>query len=347
MQLEPLIVAIGGGKGGVGKSMVSSNLAVQYANAGYKVALLDLDIGASNLHTIFGIKNPPKGLGDYFITPRSQLINYLIPTSLPNLLLAPGSGFVPEIANLKTVQKNKLIHQIRSLTADIVLLDLGAGTSHAVIDFFSMTHYGLIVTSPEPTSIVNAYEFLKNVIYRILFRLLKNQPKILELLKISAVPNNKLQISTIADLIQAIDKQNPWAAQNVREICQDLDLSLIFNQARKIKDAELVPKLHDISQRFLGIDLNFGGMIFYNEEVSASIFKMMPISVVYPDSVTSKTLKNIASRVLQRLYDKRTDNQGKDNNGKESFETQFSRTLFYAKKDYESNILTQHRLHRG
>src|ERR1700722_16095086 len=120
-QSEPLIIAIGGGKGGVGKSMVSSNLAVQYAQAGLQVVLIDLDVGAANLHTIFGIRQPPKGLGDYFTTPRSQLTDYFIDTNIPNLKLVPGSGFVPELANLKHVQKVKIITQIKNLSTDLVL----------------------------------------------------------------------------------------------------------------------------------------------------------------------------------------------------------------------------------
>lgn len=340
--MGPLIISVGGGKGGVGKSMVSSNLAVQYAKAGFKVILIDLDVGAANLHTIFGINSPPKGIGDYFITPRSQLSDYLIPVSIDNLQLAPGSGFVPEMTSLKLAQKLKMIHQIQSLQADIVLLDLGAGTSHAVIDFFSMTHFGLIVTTPEPTSIINAYEFLKNVIYRILFRVFKNQPEILKLLKVAALPNNKMNISTISDLIQAIQKYNPWASELIKNICQDLHMTLIFNQSRKVEDAELAAKFHEISKRYLGINILFGGLIFYNEEVSASIFKMKPISLVYPESTTSSSLQNLASRVLKKIICKiRKEPES------ETFEQQFQRTLSYAKKDFQKNILTRNRLLRA
>src|SRR3989339_539924 len=118
-QSEPLMMAIGGGKGGVGKSMISSNLAVQYALAGLKVIVIDLDFGAANLHTIFGLRQPSKSLGDYFSSPKSQLKDYFVPTSLDNLTLVPSSGFVPELANLKHQQRVKLINQIKTLEADL------------------------------------------------------------------------------------------------------------------------------------------------------------------------------------------------------------------------------------
>ena len=203
---EPILLAIGGGKGGVGKSMVSTNLAVHYTEAGLKTVLLDLDFGAANVHTIFGVRQPEKGLGDYFTTPRSQLEDFLIDSKLENLQLGAGSGFIPQLANLPHMKRTKLIKQIKSLPADLVMLDLGAGSSTNVIDFFSMTHAGIVVSTPEPTAIVNAYEFLKNVIYRILFRMFRNQPEITEILKISISPNNSLGITTIAELISEVEK---------------------------------------------------------------------------------------------------------------------------------------------
>ena len=338
-QSEPLIVAIGGGKGGVGKSMVSSNLAVQYAQAGLQVVLIDLDVGAANLHTIFGIRQPPKGLGDYFTTPRSQLTDYFVETNIPNLKLVPGSGFVPELANLKHVQKLKIITQIKSLSTDLVLLDLGAGSSSSVIDFFSMTHAGIVVTTPEPTAIVNAYEFLKNVIYRILFRMFKNQEDILEILKNSTLPNQG--IATIDDLIKVISKKHPWAAQNIRDICKDLDFYLIFNQSRKLGDIQLGAKLHNICQRYLNIDLTFSGMIFYNEEVSASVFKMCPISIAYPQTVTSQTLKRIALSIFQQIGVKLLGDHPKA-----PFDEQIAAAMGFAKKDFELNLLAQKRIQR-
>lgn len=338
---HPLILAIGGGKGGVGKSMVSSNLAVLYSQAGFRVVLIDLDVGAANLHTIFGIRNPPKGLGDYFLTPRSLLNDYLIPTSLPNLLLAPSSGFVPEMANLRHAQKVKLIHQIKSLEADLVLLDLGAGTSSHVIDFFSMTHAGLVVTTPEPTAIVNAYEFLKNVIYRILFRMFRNQEDLLQVVKTSLLSQNALNVTTLEQLIQVIEKDYPWAAKNIREVCLDLDFYLVLNQSRQLQELQLGKKLHGICERFLNLKLNLGGMIFFNEEVSASVFKMNPLSVIYPDSLTCQSLKQIASIVLHHVVKKQTSNEVAD------FEQQYAEVLQNATLDHQRHLLMKKKLQRS
>ncbi|MBB64453.1 MAG: hypothetical protein CMO81_05270 [Waddliaceae bacterium] len=338
---EPIIFSIGGGKGGVGKSMVSANLAVQYAQAGLKVILLDLDFGAANIHTIFGIRQPKAGLGNYFTSPKTHLSDYVLDTNIKNLQIVPGSGFVPELANLKYFQKVKLVRHIRQLDADLVLLDLGAGSSYNVIDFFSMSHASIIVTSPEPTAIVNAYEFLKNVVYRVLFRMFRNQDEILEIIKASTVPQNTYDIASIDDLIKVIGKKEPWIAEQIQELCNSLDFYVVFNQARNAENARLGSKLQEICQRYLHLKLNYSGIIFHNEEVSASIFKMSPISVHLPDSITSQVLQRISIQIFNQVAQKMLKGQ---NN--ESFEDQLNRVLSHAKKDYAQNLLTQRRIQR-
>ncbi len=335
---RPLILSIGGGKGGVGKSMVSSNLAVQYAKAGFKTVLIDLDVGAANLHTIFGIRQPPRGLGEYFTTPRSQLIDYLIKTSVNNLYLVPGSGFVPELANLKHFQKVKIINQMRALNADLILLDLGAGSSINVVDFFSMTNAGIIVTTPEPTAIVNSYEFLKNVLYRILFRMFRNQEEIFKVIKETAIPRDN-KTTTVDDLIQAVREVSEFAADNIEDICKDLNFYVIFNQAKKPNELELIKKLHSIAAKYTGISLNVSGLIYSNEEVQSSVVRMCPISIAAPDSITTKTIRRHAMNILNDVA-----SNIKSEERTHSFEEQYQRALSWANKDYAENHLTQKRI---
>lgn len=338
---QPLLISIGGGKGGVGKSMVSANLAVNYAQAGMRVCLVDLDFGAANIHTIFGVRQPPKGLGEYFSTKRGQLEEFVVPTGIDNLQLIPGSGFVPELANLAHARKVKLIKQIQTLDFDLIILDLGAGSSYNVVDFFSMTQASLVVTTPEPTAIVNAYEFLKNVIYRILHRIFRNSPEVTKLLKIAAQPKNSEGIHTVTDIITAIAKKHPCIAESICDICADLDFYVVFNQARKSTQAQLGSKLRGIAQKHLHLDLNYLGMIYHNEEVSAAVFKMSPISVNNPDSVTSQSLRSIAIDLFRHVNRRLVTGERVEN-----FDQQLERVMKNARQDYQENLLTQRRLFR-
>jgi flagellar biosynthesis protein FlhG len=331
---SPMIISVGGGKGGVGKSMVCSNMGVQYAQAGFRVIIIDLDIGAANTHTIFGIRQVPHGLGDFISAPRSRLKDYLLNTDVENLRIVPGSGFVAELASLKHVQKVKLLNQIKTLPADIILLDLGAGSSNHVVDFFSMSNASIVVTTPEPTAIVNAYEFLKNVIYRILFRMFKKQDEILTILKNSTAADNSYGISTISELIEYIKKDHLWAAETILEICNDLDFHVIFNQAKQASDVQLGAKLCKICKRFINLKLNFGGMIFQNERVSSSVVKMTPVSLIYPDCPTSVSIKRQSITIFKRIANKMLD---EGNNL--PFEEQLEEVTKNAKKDFKLNLL--------
>lgn len=298
---RPIILSVGGGKGGVGKSMVCANLAVHYAQAGLRTVVLDLDFGAANLHTIFGMRQPAKSLSNYFATARSHVRNYLVDSGVENLSLAPASGCTPDLAMLRHALKAKLVRQIRQLDADIVLLDLGAGSSHNVVDFFAMTQCGVLVTTPEPTSVVNTYEFLKNVVYRILFRFFRRQPELLRIVKQSTMPSAPDDLCTISHVIDSIGAEHPWLGDCVRDACRDLSLHMVFNQARKASDAQLGHKLHNICENHLSLDLNYAGLVYYNEQVPSSVLRMQPISVSKPDSPTSLGIKRISQNILSKV----------------------------------------------
>ncbi len=334
MSKQPIIIGIGGGKGGVGKSMVSSNLAVIYAQMGFKVALFDLDFGAANIHTLFGLRKPDRSLSDFFSTPKSQLKDYLLPTAIENLSFAPGSGYVPELANLKYMQKLKLIKQLRQVPVDLILLDLGAGSSYNVVDFFAMTDIGLIVTTPEPTATTNAYEFLKNVIFRSLFRAFKNHPKMNKILKSMVQSNQELQLSTIDSLLKYLDQHDPFAKETISHLIKSFNLCIIVNQAHKITEVRLGEKLQEISKKYLSLDLNYAGIIFYSGDVNTSVLKMSPVSILKPNSTTAKSIERMANMIMQNhaslsLRDLQT----------EAFSEQVKRVYSYAFSDFESTLL--------
>ena len=160
------IWAIGGGKGGVGKSLVTANLSICLALMGHKVAAIDLDLGGANLHTCLGVPIPEKTLSDYLSKKVKSLNELLTPTAINNLFLISGAQDDLGIANLKHMHKAKLLSQLSELDVDYVLLDLGAGTTFNTIDFFISADQGIITTLPEPTSIENSYRFIKAVYLR-------------------------------------------------------------------------------------------------------------------------------------------------------------------------------------
>jgi len=159
------IWAVGGGKGGTGKSLIAHGLACALAERGLGVTLVDADFGGPNQHTYCGMRHPAASLAQFF-EDRVPLAELAQATSVPNLALIPGNLNTARADNITFAQKQKLFRQIRGLGGDHVLLDLGAGSQIDTLDTFLMAEHQVAVIGPEPLSIENFYLFLKNLQYR-------------------------------------------------------------------------------------------------------------------------------------------------------------------------------------
>ena len=137
---------------------------------GYKVILVDGDLGGADLHLFFDQIAPPKSLNDFLSREVDKLEDILLATPHENLKLICGGNEMVSLANIPFLTKEKLKRHIRKLDADFVLIDLGAGTSYNTLDLFSLSDEGIIVCTPEPHARVDAYGFIKNMVYRKLQR---------------------------------------------------------------------------------------------------------------------------------------------------------------------------------
>lgn len=156
------IVSIASGKGGVGKSVVAANLALLLARSGRRVVLADLDIGGADSHILFGLLNPPWTLTDFLAHRVERLED--IAQALPvhgGLRIIPGTGDTLATANMAYSKKKRLIRRFRELQADVIVADIGAGTSYHALDFFLMADHHLTVATPDPTSVLDLYRFIK------------------------------------------------------------------------------------------------------------------------------------------------------------------------------------------
>ena len=154
------IIAVTSGKGGVGKTFVSANLAAALTRHGLRVLVLDADLGLANLDVVLNLY-PKVTLHDVF-TGKASLQEAVVTAPGGFHVLLAGSGMV-EYSRLTPEVRNQLIHVIETLTPsyDIVLLDTGAGISDVVLFSVSLAHEVLIVATPEPTSLTDAYATIK------------------------------------------------------------------------------------------------------------------------------------------------------------------------------------------
>ncbi|MCT4688245.1 MinD/ParA family protein [Vallitalea sp.] len=154
------VITVTSGKGGVGKSNVSVNLAINFKKKGKRVVIFDADFGLANIEVIFGII-PKYNLFD-LIYNGMKIEEVLTSGPLGIEFISGGSG-VQELINLSKDQLNFLNEKLLELDhlADIIIIDTGAGISDSVLDFIVSSNEVILVTTPEPTSITDAYAVLK------------------------------------------------------------------------------------------------------------------------------------------------------------------------------------------
>jgi flagellar biosynthesis protein FlhG len=289
------IWAIGGGKGGVGKSLVTANLSICLALMGYKVISLDLDLGGANLHTCLGVGIPEKTLSDYLSKKVRSLNELLTPTPIANLSIISGAQDDVGIANLKQMQKAKILSRLGELDADFVLLDLGAGTAYNTLDFFISANQGILTALPEPTSIENTYRFIKSVYYRKL-KMIEDLYEVGPLVQ-QAMNSKMSQNFTPADLVSRIIDINPEMGMKIKREMSQLSPKLIINQVRTQADIDIGFSMKIISKKYFGIDLDYVGYLDYDAAVWQSVKKRQPLLMEYPNS----SLVNNFDRIVHRL----------------------------------------------
>lgn len=290
------IIPVASGKGGVGKSFLTVNLGVTLARMGKTVILVDLDLGGSNLHTFLGIRNTASGIGNYLNKEVDSLESLVIPTGIDKLYFIPGDGLFTGASQQHYFQKMKILKELPGLTADYILLDLGAGTSHNIVDYFIPFPQGIVVTVPETTSILNAYSFLKTALARSIYRSFppgSDERGVIQTFFKQRLEGSGSSLFSLADRLGEIE---PEHAKSVRDKLSVFYPGVIINMGRSVNDRDLGSKLRVISRKNLGISLQYLGYIEWMPGVSHSITSRKPYSIDHQDNLTS-SLEGICRRL--------------------------------------------------
>lgn len=278
-----VVWAIGGGKGGIGKSFISSSLAICLTRMGKSVTLVDLDLGSANLHTCLGIKIPNQTLSD-FVSGRTMDLNQIAAnTEIAGLKFISGFNDALNIADMNRNAKGRLITALRSLSTPYVILDLGAGTSETTLDFFLAADQKIVAVTPEPTSIENAYRFMKSGFYRKL-RQAESELGIQSLIEAAMDSRNQHGIRSPADLLRFIGQSNPEAGMRLAQKISDFQIQVLLNQVRTRQDIELGHSMKSVCKKYFGIEANYLGYIDHDNAVWQSLRKRRPLVVEYPYS---------------------------------------------------------------
>ena len=278
-----IIVAVGGGKGGVGKSFLSTNIGIFLANMGFNTVIVDCDLGAPNVHTCLG-EPPPKLNFHEFLSGRLESLGAAaVATQFPKLRFIAGGNDHQELANISIHDQSRLMSAIHSLQADFTILDLSAGTHTSTLDFFLMATRHIIALTPDPTSIENAYRFMKSAFFRRIKRFERQLG--LESLVASLMSQPEQNgIRVPADLLHNIVKTNPASGAELEKLMHQLCFELVINQIRSTKDVQLAHSVSTVSKKYFGLSANVLGHLDYDNAVWHALRKRRPLILEFPNS---------------------------------------------------------------
>ncbi len=299
--MDRTIIPIASGKGGVGKSFLAANLSIALAGLGKKVIAADLDFGGSNLHTCFGMHNTHPGIGDYLRAHYGNLEDLLVKTSINNLQFLAGDARSPFMANMHHAQKLRLVQHLRKLDCEFLILDLGSGSTYNTLDFFGMTRLGLLVATPEHTSIMNMLTFLKLLAFRVIERTVpKNKSvdnKLRELYKLS-VREGLLTVRNLLSEISAIDKEYAEKAKQNWSLYRP---RIVFNKCESPGDLELIKDLQNTLDENLMLHVDFFGCLYSDTAVPRTFYERKPLNESSPSSYILDDINLLADRI-SRLW---------------------------------------------
>ena len=285
------IIAIGGGKGGVGKSLLAANLGIYLAQLGKRVVLIDADLGGANLHTFVGVERPKITLGDFFDKRVARIEDCVVDTAVKGLGLVSGEGDPLWAANPRPATKNRLINQVREIDTDYLICDLPPGSGFIALDFFLVAHIGILVVVPEPTSVENTFRFIKSAFLR----------RLRDIQKIDKLPVDRTfegGMPSPLDLYNAVKDGDPALAGRVLDEIHRYRPRIVVNQTRTRADLDLGAQLKSAGKRRLGLNIDYLGHLETDDAVWGAVRKRRPLVVDHPESKVSKNVERIVRKLL-------------------------------------------------
>lgn len=285
------IIAVGGGKGGAGKSLLAANVGIFLATLGKRVVLLDADLGGANLHTFVGVERPRVTIGDFFAKKVARIEDVVVETPIPGLGLVSGEGDPSWIANPRPAQKHRLLSEVLGLDVDVLVVDLGPGSGDTAIDFFLVADVGVLVVVPEPTSVENTYRFIKSAFLRRLRRAGVELPP--------PPTEGAVGVPSPLDLYTAAtDAGDAALASRLAAEMASFRPAIVVNQVRTRADVELSETLARASWRRLGLAVDDLGHLEADDAVWLAVRKRRPLLVEHATSRVAKGVERVTRRLL-------------------------------------------------
>jgi flagellar biosynthesis protein FlhG len=204
------------------------------------------------------------------------------------------------------MRKLKLMNAIRKIDADYIIVDLGGDTSYNIIDFFLLADHGIVMTTCDPASYVDAYSFIKTALYRKLNRLFAPESKyasrkdhdLEQLIRKATSPVNGSKFVKMENLVEKVKKEMPQSLSVLSEAILTFNPNLIVNRVPANYDvSQIVGRIRDVAARMLSIDVRYLGSVGYQPEIEPSARSLFPVVSKDPTCDLAKNLGQIAEHL--------------------------------------------------
>ncbi len=290
------IWAIGGGKGGTGKSFLISSIGNYLALQGKKIVLIDADFGGANLHTFLGVAKPKVSLTD-FLEKKVPLVDLVVESGIDNMGLLIGTINSLSPDDMKYTQKLKLFRHIRSLDADYILLDLGAGTHFNTLDTFLLADKKIIVVLPEITAIENSYYFLKNAFFRQLMKTLRNRG-FKELIQDAWKNREAYNIASLSQLIDYLRGTSETMKNLINRDLAKFRANIILNRVTTGQEVVIGRSIKSICKKYFSVDAKYVGYVEHDPIIPRCINKRQPFMQACPGTRCAREIEKVAENLL-------------------------------------------------
>lgn len=291
------IISLSSGKGGVGKSVLSSSIAIELATTGKKTLIIDLDLGSPNIHSLIPLKNKDRNLS-MFLEDKFKFKDIILETAVRNLDIV--SGFSPSKIN-SSININKILeifYSISNLSYDFIIFDLGAGSHDFILDFVHYSDIKILVTCPEVTAIENLHSFVRNLSVKNLKLYTQGLEKDSEIIRlIDSLPDSY----TPSKIISLVSEKYYSQSLELKELFNKDKLYIVTNKAYTQKEYKTGEDIANLYSNYLGVPAKALETLPDDYSIRKALELRSPVITSFYNCNYSTGVKMLVSKILVEL----------------------------------------------
>lgn len=293
---RPRIIAFGGGKGGVGKSVIATMLAMTLSSIGKSTILIDADLSGANLLSFLGAEQHQGDFSNYLRTPGISLQQLVKKSPFKNLSYIAAKINLDSSGQLKYYEKQKFLRELRHLESEYVLLDVGSGTSLTGIDLFNGADQSIVVTTCDAFSIYDVFGFIRTALMRKLQRAFFHLPEFLNLLEDCGNLTEGYRVKSIDAVIKALKTVPQNAGQVLDKELTEFVPKIIVNNVYENETMLEVKALRLALRDLLNIQTDVWGIVRHDSAVRAAVRTLRPDLLLTANGRASEDILRIVNR---------------------------------------------------